>query len=134
MKNILSILLISIIIFGCNEKRILIDELTDKGTDKSPLIYSESSIFNGIGYDIYTNGQLKREAITYKDGKYATFFKHYYENGQLKRVGNYKDEELDGLWKHYYENGQLNILVNYKDGIFINSKCWDKEGTKIDCE
>ena len=58
MKNILSILLVSIILMGCSEKRVLVDELTNKGSEDSPLMYYEDGLFTGVGFDIYPDGQL----------------------------------------------------------------------------
>ena len=42
-------------------KRVILDQLTNKGTEKSPLMYYESGLFNGVGFDVYPNGQLKYE-------------------------------------------------------------------------
>ena len=61
MKNILSILLVSMILFGCGENRVLIDELTNKGNYNTPLMYFEGGLFNGIGFDVYPSGKLKEE-------------------------------------------------------------------------
>jgi len=80
MKNILSILLVSVILFGCSENRVLLDELTNKRTEKSELMYYEGVLFNGIGFDIYENGQLELE-WNYKDGKMDGLQKEWYKNG-----------------------------------------------------
>ena len=41
-----------IILFGCSEKRILVDELINKGTKESLIMYYEGCVFNGIGFDV----------------------------------------------------------------------------------
>ena len=46
-----------------------------------------------------------------KNGKY----KSYYENGQLKSIGNYVDDKLNGEFKSFHENGEL-----YDTSIFSN--------------
>jgi len=95
MKNILSIALVSIILMGCGEKRVLVDELTNKGSEDSPLMYSADGLFTGVGFDVYPDGQLKSQE-------------------------NYKDGERDGLWKRWYEDGQIEYEENYKDGNRID--------------
>jgi antitoxin component YwqK of YwqJK toxin-antitoxin module len=74
MKKLLSVLLVSILLIGCSENRVLIDELTKKGKSRDILMYYEGVLFNGIGFNIYSNGQLGYE-------------------------GNFKDGKTDGLWK-----------------------------------
>ena len=116
MKNILSILLVSGLLFGCGgENRILIDELTNKGTEDSPIMYYESELFSGIGFDIYEDGELQYES-NYKDGKENGFYKEWYENGQLRYEGNYKDGKEDGIHKGWYKNGQMEYESNSQDG------------------
>jgi antitoxin component YwqK of YwqJK toxin-antitoxin module len=41
--------------------------------------------------------------------------KSYYENGQLKSIGNYVDDKLNGEFKSFHENGEL-----YDTSIFSN--------------
>lgn len=43
----------------------------------------------------------------------------YYENGQLKQIGNYYEGNKDGVWKFYYKNGNLLSFGKYKNGIQI---------------
>ena len=99
MKNLLSILLVSIILMGCSDYRpengVLHDELTNKGSEDSPLMYSADGLFTGVGFDVYPDGQLKSQE-------------------------NYKDGERDGLWKRWYEDGQIEYEENYKDGNRID--------------
>ena len=94
MKKLLSILLVSVLLIGCSKDRVLIDELTNKGTEESPIMYSEKGLFNGIGFDVYKDGQLKFEN-NYTDGEKDGSFKKWYENGQLKSERNWKDGNHD---------------------------------------
>jgi|TARA_B110000211_G_C13527974_1_gene313794 antitoxin component YwqK of YwqJK toxin-antitoxin module len=118
MKKILSILLVSVLLIGCSEDRVLIDVLINKGTEESSLMYSEKGLFNGIGYDVFSDGQLKLEE-NFKDGKRNGEYKKWYDNGKLIMVINYKDGELDGLFKKWDENGRIIGEKNYKDGKVI---------------
>ena len=95
--------------------RVLVDELTNKGTDQKPTMYFEGALFNGVGFDVYEDGQLESET-NYKDGKRNGLVKSWYPNGQLLFEGNYKDGEEDGLCQQWHENGQLKYEDNYKDG------------------
>ena len=92
MKNILSILLVSIILMGCSEKDV-----------------RKEWFFND------KNGKLKEE-YNLKDGKEDGLARSYHFNGQLHWEGNYKDGERDGLWEYWHKNGQLEYEINYKDG------------------
>ena len=98
-----------------SENRVLLDELTNKSTDVSPLMYYKSELFNGIGFDIYEDGELEFEG-NYIDGKRNGLQKYWYENGQLHKEENYKDGKKNGLHKEWYKNGQLYDEENYIDG------------------
>ena len=100
MKNILSILLVSVILFGCSGNRVLIDKLTNKGTQDSPIMHSEKGLFNGVGFNIYENGQIESEG-DYKDGKRDGLFKQYYKDGFLEREGLYKNGIRVGKWNEW---------------------------------
>jgi antitoxin component YwqK of YwqJK toxin-antitoxin module/Flp pilus assembly protein TadD len=133
-KNILLILivlgvLVAILIkIGYSQGRVLMDDLTDKGTKQSPTMYYEGALFNGVGFNVYSNGQLKKET-NYEDGKEDGLQKGWHKNGQLKFEANYKDGEKGGLQKGWHKNGQLQYEDNYKggkrDGL---QKWWYKNG------
>jgi antitoxin component YwqK of YwqJK toxin-antitoxin module len=133
-KNILLILivlgvLVAILIkIGYSQGRVLMDDLTDKGTKQSPTMYYEGALFNGVSFDVYSNGQLKFEA-NYKDGTRDGLAKGWHSNGQLRSEANYKDGKKDGLQKWWYKNGQLHLEFHYrygeKDGLF---KTWYESG------
>ena len=53
MRKVLSILFVSILLIGCTENRILVDELTNKGNDTESLMYYENELFNGISFNVY---------------------------------------------------------------------------------
>ena len=109
----------------------------------------------------YPNGQLNREFTEkYKNniGWMHGTDKVWYENGQIKREGNYKDGKWNGTQKwwnekgvllfenhmdmdkpvsgiSWYESGRLKSEVTYnKDGSKLNSKCFDEDGNKRECE
>jgi len=47
------------------------------------------------------------------DGKQIGIWKSYYENGQLKSIGNYSNGKKEGVWKWYHENGKLSQTGSY---------------------
>ena len=139
MKKLLLTLLCLPMVFSCNESenRVLIDELTNKGNWDTPLMYLESGLFNGIGFDVYPSGRLKEER-NYKNGKEYGLRKGWYENGKIFFETNYKDSQRNGLDTYYYENGELRSENNYKknkkDGLqkgwFKNGQIWFQDNYK----
>jgi len=41
---------------------------------------------------------------------------YYYENGNVKQVGNFLDGKLEGKWVSYSEEGNVQAIAYYKDG------------------
>ena len=126
MKKLLSILVVSILLIGCSEDRVLIDELTNKGGKLhnngkiQMLMYNENGLYDGIGFDVSNSGQLIEE-VSFKSGIVDGFWKGWYDNGQLSFERSYIDGEKNGLHKGWYDNGQLMIENYFKDGEFEGS-------------
>ena len=102
MKKLLSILSICLVFVSCSPDRVHIDELIKK--DK--IYYFEGKPFTGVGFDVYSNRQLKSEG-NYKDGELDGLYQEWYYDGQLEVEANYKDGQRDGLYQEWYENGVL---------------------------
>ncbi len=41
----------------------------------------------------------------------------YYDNGNIKEVGNIVKNQYEGLYREYYENGQIRFIHYYKNGL-----------------
>jgi antitoxin component YwqK of YwqJK toxin-antitoxin module len=41
---------------------------------------------------------------------------YYYENGNVKQVGNFADGKLEGTWTYYTEEGNVKIIAKYRNG------------------
>lgn len=41
---------------------------------------------------------------------------YYYDNGNVKQVGNFVDGKLDGKWISYSEDGNVLAIAYYKNG------------------
>jgi antitoxin component YwqK of YwqJK toxin-antitoxin module len=83
------------------------------------------------GEGFLTNSWDKNGKITVKNGNGLHTW--WYENGQKSWEGTYKDGKLDGLGTLWYENGQKRREETFKDGEKISSKCWDEDGSEIEC-
>ena len=59
MKKLLSILLLSTVLIGCSEERVLYGDLVDinKGKRERSVMYYEGALFTGVGFDVYSDGQ-----------------------------------------------------------------------------
>ena len=154
MKKLLSILLVSVLLIGCSENRVLIDELTNKGTEESPLMYYENDLFNGIAYsgsyflfeqnykdgkkdgafeiyDVLNDNFLFFQA-NYKDGKKDGLSRIWYENGQLGLKDTYEHDVKDGSGRMWYDNGELLCHQIYVKGELVDYKYWDQNGNEIE--
>ena len=49
MKKLICVLLTLFVIQGYSQRRVLVDELTHKGTRENPIMYFEGALFNGLG-------------------------------------------------------------------------------------
>ena len=144
MKRILSILLICILLIGClkESKRVHVNEVFfEDGRLKIELEESErivlvktkedSTLLNGVYFDIYQNGQVKFE-MKCKNGTPDGLWKYYNEEGQLTM----EQVNVDGnemIRKHYHENGQLKTEIN-RTVTPTTVKCFDKDSNEIECE
>ncbi len=158
MKKIWLIFLFIFTIVNSQE-RVLMTELMSDGNfmEDFSILYYQGQLFNGLGYELYQNGELWIEA-NYKDGRCDGVLKEWDQKGQLKLEENYKSGEKDGVQKYYWkangklldesnwrkgklhgisktwhENGQLLIEENYITGRLISEKCWNEKGEKIRC-
>ena len=92
-KNILSILLISVLFIGCGENRVPYDDLTNKGTDVDPEMYYENKLFSGTAF-----GEINEE-------EYYSSYEEEYINGKR-----------DGKCRGWYKNGNLLFESKWKNG------------------
>jgi antitoxin component YwqK of YwqJK toxin-antitoxin module len=60
---------------------------------------------------IFSQDKPKLESID--DEVIATY---YYENGNVKQVGNFVDGKLNGKWISYSEDGKVQAIAQFKDG------------------
>ena len=70
MKKLLCVLLTLFVIQGYSQRRVPFDELITKGwyedgQFKKYKKWFEGALFNGVGFDVYEDGQLQSE---FKDG------------------------------------------------------------------
>jgi len=111
MKKILSILLISGVLFSCSNrgKRYHIDETTSPN-DTLTFLKSDMSLITGIVYS--KHGEIGR----FIDGKRDGICNKFDNNGQLIKKGNYINGKEEGFINEYDKNGQLIEKEFYKNG------------------
>ncbi len=72
---------------------------------------------------IFRYGKIIGEGIFTDAGQKQGMWKEYYDNGNLKAVGNYVDDMKDGYWKFYYKNGNLEqkgkYIMNLPDSTWL---------------
>ena len=128
MKKLLSILLISVILFSCSdsEKRYHIDEVSFPN-DTLTFLKKDMSLLNGLVFSEL--GELG----VFKDGKMEGLQMRWYDNRQLKMKGNYINGQRNGLWEYYYDNGQITcrdiFILNKINGVSIY---WSENGNQLD--
>jgi len=62
------------------------------------------------------NLKIKKQLVTYVDGKKYGRFKSWFKNKKISSDGFYKNDLMNGNWKFYYRNGQIKA-----EGKFIDS-------------
>ena len=121
MKKI-SILLISVILFSCSNgnKRYHIDETTSP-TDTLTFLKLDMTPLNGMVYcefgdnGFYINGK--------RDGEH----KRWFDNGQLRDLGNYDNGKFID-YQSWFENGNQHIHnIPIKDSLYF-MKVWFENG------
>jgi len=123
MKNILFIILLSILLSCTNQSK---EVVTAKYSNGKPAIVSVVKM-NGDTTDTikhieyYPNGKKKTEGgikNNLRDNKW-TF---WYENGNIWSEGNFVNGKSEGVFNIYNEDGSKYMQSNYKDGI--PDGCW----------
>jgi antitoxin component YwqK of YwqJK toxin-antitoxin module len=84
--------------------------------------------------EYYNDKTLKVEG-QYDEGLKTGIWKNYYENGQLKSIGNYESfgGEKNGGWKYYYENGQLKSEGRFLSGFRVSEWKYYHENGSLEC-
>ncbi len=141
--------------FGCGEQN------SPKGAEQSETEAAYNKYENGkkdgLWREYENNNRLISEGY-FKNGKANGLMKWYHEKGHLAGEGLMKDGLRDGIWKvygiedgklvaevifkddkeigiksSYHTNGQLKQENTWKEYQLIAKKCWDENGTEIEC-
>jgi antitoxin component YwqK of YwqJK toxin-antitoxin module len=128
----------------------------DKTQVRGGLSYmpNEKEPFTGKTTSSHENGQLEEEA-NYKMGKLEGSYKTYFDNGQIKTLGQYLNGEhygewasyqnsngvpmyktnydttgkLDGVVETYYQNGNKRERSTYKSGLLVSTSVFKPDGS-----
>ena len=93
------ILFICLTLLGACSKGVLLDDLTNKGTEESPIMYYEGELFNGVGISLHDDGQLYVEC-NYKSGKRDGLYREFYSNDEFFSL---IDSQIDD-WNYDYDD------------------------------
>ena len=102
MKNLFSILFISIYFSACFEQRVSVNEVDFENY----ILYYEGKKFTGVVFDIFNDDQLKYK-IRYKDGKKNGLSERYFMDGSRNYIINYRDGKFHGrldLWNDNHDH------------------------------
>ena len=121
MKKIL-IILTSVTLFSCLNKyeKYHIDETTSP-TDTLTFLKSEMTPLNGMVYCKYGDNGL------YINGKRDGEHKRWYDNGQLKDLGNYDNGKFIN-YQSWYENGNRKFYHVPKKDTLYEVSTWFESG------
>lgn len=86
--------------------------------------------FNGIGFLVYPNSQLKREAV-YRDGFEEGLVREWHPNGQLKKEWFAVHGQATGKLVRWHDNGQIASVVEAEYGSVLRRDEWDRDGKHL---
>ena len=82
----------------------------DDTKDIGDITHYEGKPFNGIGFILHENGELKLEC-TFKDGLKHGKTVEFYDNGQIKYEYTNVDDEFDKIISAFSENGEKKPFI-----------------------
>lgn len=105
------------------------------GKVKVVATYTKEGVPEGVRREYNENGKVEKsyifrygkiigEGIFTDAGQKQGNWKEYYNDGNLKAIGNYIDDLRDGIWKYYYKNGQLEETGKYIKGVPDSTWNW----------
>ena len=103
MKNVVYIVLSSVLLTGCTGEQ----EVKEEQKVKKEKVVAYLQDRNGLMYELNT------------EVRFTGVYIEKYDNGQKKTENHYKDGKLDGLSTEWRENGQKEREWNYKDGTIM---------------
>ena len=81
----------------------------------SETYYYNSSIYSGICYDVFENGNTKLQG-NILDGKRNGIWKSFFEDGNIKNITQYDLGREDSCWLYLFPNGNLQKEINFANG------------------
>lgn len=133
MKKIISIFIVSLLLFACSTSyKEIIEETYPDGTPKIVKYYTDNTseeLIKEVQY--YQNRNLKLEG-KYENGQRDGKWTYWYENGNKWSEGNYNDGIDDGMKTVWYGNGQKYYEGNYSNGKRVGKwRFWDEAGKLV---
>jgi len=101
MKNLLIVILSSLVFLSCNSIK-----------------------------EYYETGELKATGKTTNGLKYGKW-KVYHENGKLRQIGKFNLNKQNGEWRFFHDNGNKEGIGNLENGKMVDKWIWNHPNGKI---
>lgn len=127
IRALILLVVISILTISCNGKKEVIEQKYANGNPKVVSIYQNDRIITQSEY--YENGQLKIIGDLTENGKRKGKWQYWYNDGTIWSECEYTDGKQNGLNTVYFPNGQKRFEGRFKMGKRIGEwKFWDENG------
>lgn len=119
MKNSLLLLIafLAIVLSSCTRNEVVITE-TEIPEDIFYL-HDELKPYSGRCLVYYTNSEIVKDVMHYKQGYLNGERKSFYKNGQIKFQGDYNYGKLNGTWKKFTDSGEVIFIATYHNDSLI---------------
>lgn len=94
------------------------------------LRYYNDAPFNGVGYELFANGQLENET-PYQDGLAEGQVSEWDEMGRLRAQYSCRKGMLHGGCKKWHANGVLMEDSHHEWGVELDCKEFDEQGQLV---
>jgi antitoxin component YwqK of YwqJK toxin-antitoxin module len=113
MKHLIYIFIVVLGLASCSNSKVVVTE----ANMPEDIFYLDDEIkpYTGEAVIYFSNTEVVKEELTYKDGILCGEIVSYYPNGEIKRKGEYYMGRLTGKWECWYENGKKQYEVEYNN-------------------
>jgi len=102
MRKFLSLLIVIIIIFSCEEKDV-VKEYYPNGMLKVKVEVDKEGIQNGLYEGYYDTGEIEQK-MNYVNGKIVDTVFYYHKNGKVREEGVLYNNDLKIDWWSFYDS------------------------------
>ncbi len=119
MKNLIYFLLMLIGFSSCSHSRVV---LTDNEIPEEAFYLSDQlKPYTGECVIYYTNSEIVKEEMNFKNGLLHGTMTGYYMNGNIRRQGDFVNGKMEGKWESWYQNGKKQYTAYFTNDT-LNGK------------